>query len=145
MALPTVLEKLQISEEKNILIQGLPSAIERPFSKLNYAKSVTPLLKVKKIDFALIFAFSVRQLALVIDEVIPALSEDANFWIAYPKPASKIKSELSRDYNWEVLTDLGFEPVTHIAMDSIWLAIQFSKAGILISDEEEVESDYGRS
>ncbi len=144
MALPTVLEKLKISEEKNILIQGLPSAIERPFSKLNFSKSVTPLLKIKKIDFALIFAFSVRQLALIIDDVIPALNEDAIFWIAYPKPASKIKSELSRDYNWEVITDLGFEPVTHISMDSIWLAIQFSKTGALVT-EDEIETSYNQS
>ena len=48
MALPTVLEKLQIKDEKNFLIQGLPSSIEKPFSKMNYAKSVTPLLRTKK-------------------------------------------------------------------------------------------------
>lgn len=144
MALPTILEKLNITEEKNILIQGLPSAIERPFSKLNFSKSVTPLLRTKRIDFALIFAFSVRQLALIIDDVIPALNDDAIFWVAYPKPASKIKSELSRDYNWEVVTDLGFEPISHISMDSIWLAIQFSKGGRLV-EQEEVEVSYSQS
>ena len=29
MAIQTVLEKLQISNEKNILVQGLPSSIEK--------------------------------------------------------------------------------------------------------------------
>jgi len=135
MALPTVLEKLKLSEEKNILIQGLPSAIERPFSKITYSKSVTPLLKIKKIDFALLFAFSVKQLALVIDEVIPALNDEATFWVAYPKPASKIKSELSRDYKWEVLTDLGYEIAEEIILDSIWLAVRFSKEEVLIDAE----------
>lgn len=135
MALPTVLEKLKLSEEKNILIQGLPSAIERPFSKITYSKSVTPLLKIKKIDFALLFAFSVKQLALVIDEVIPALNDGATFWVAYPKPASKIKSELSRDYKWEVITDLGYEIAEEIILDSIWLAVRFSKEEVLIDAE----------
>ena len=79
MALPTVLEKLQVKNERNFLIQGLPSAIEKPFAKLNYAKSVTPLLKTKKIDFALIFALNIRQLTQIIDEVNSALHDDVNF------------------------------------------------------------------
>ena len=53
MAIQTVFEKLQYNNEKNILIQGLPSSIEKQFIKLNFAKSVTPLLKIKKVDFAL--------------------------------------------------------------------------------------------
>lgn len=47
MALLTVLEKLQLKEEKNVLIQGLPSSIEKQFVKLSFAKNVTPLLKSK--------------------------------------------------------------------------------------------------
>ena len=50
MALLTVLEKLQLKEEKNVLIQGLPSSIEKQFVKLSFAKNVTPLLKSKKIN-----------------------------------------------------------------------------------------------
>ena len=56
MALETVLEKLQLKDEKNILVQGLPSSIEKQFIKLNFAKSVTPLLRSRRIDFALVFA-----------------------------------------------------------------------------------------
>jgi hypothetical protein len=62
MALPTVFEKLQYNNEKNLLIQGLPSSVEKQFAKITFAKSVTPLLRVKKIEFALIFAFSKKQL-----------------------------------------------------------------------------------
>jgi len=43
--LPNLLEKLQYTEQKNILIQGLPSSIEKQFAKLAFAKNVTPLLK----------------------------------------------------------------------------------------------------
>jgi len=34
----TLLEKLQLADEKNLLIQGLPSSIEKQFSKLSFAK-----------------------------------------------------------------------------------------------------------
>ena len=32
------LEKLELKDEKNLLIQGLPSSIEKHFAKLSYAK-----------------------------------------------------------------------------------------------------------
>ena len=58
----TVFEKLQLSDERNLLIQGLPSSIEKQFSKLSFAKNMTPLLKIRKIDFALVFAVNENQL-----------------------------------------------------------------------------------
>jgi len=127
MALQTVLEKLQIKDEKNILIQGLPSSIEKPFSKVNYAKSVTPLLRSRKIDFALIFAVNIKQLCAIISDVAPALQPNATLWVAYPTLSSKIYSELSRDYNWEALSCHGYETIDHISLDNVWKAISFAK------------------
>ena len=65
----TLLEKLQLLDEKNLLIQGLPSSIEKQFIKLTFSKNVTPLLKARKIDFALVFAVSQRQLADILKDV----------------------------------------------------------------------------
>lgn len=36
-----ILEKLQLKDEKNLLIQGLPSSVEKQFAKLNYCKNLT--------------------------------------------------------------------------------------------------------
>ena len=58
----SVFEKINLQDEKNLLIQGLPSTIEKQFAKLSFSKNVTPLLKIRKIDFALIFAITHRQL-----------------------------------------------------------------------------------
>ena len=131
MALPTVLEKLQIKDERNFLIQGLPSSIEKPFAKMNYAKSVTPLLRIKKIDFALIFAVNLKQLAGILLDVVPALQENAKFWVAYPKLTSKIYSDLCRDYDWSLITNEGFECVCQVAIDSVWTAIRFKKTEVI--------------
>src|SRR3954469_13818810 len=97
-----LLEKLQITNQKNFLIQGLPSSIEKQFIKLSYAKNVTPLLKIKKIDFALVFAINGNQLNGILKEVLPILNKDGKLWVAYPKSASKIASDLNRDSNWEI-------------------------------------------
>ncbi|MGB4845933.1 MAG: YdeI/OmpD-associated family protein [Ferruginibacter sp.] len=127
MSSQSLLEKLQLKEEKNLLIQGLPSSIEKQFIKLNFSKGVTPLLKKRKIDFALVFAVNQKQLAGILKDVVPALQDDAKFWIAYPKLTSKIASDLSRDKNWDFVSDYGFEAVRMVALDNVWSAGRFKK------------------
>lgn len=124
----SLLEKLQLKDEKNLLIQGLPSTVEKQFVKISFAKNVTPLLKSRKIDFALVFAISHKQLQDILKDVVPALHEDAKLWVAYPKVSSKIVSDLSRDCTWECISRFGFESVRLIALDNIWSAVRFKKA-----------------
>jgi len=124
----SLLEKLQIKDERNLLIQGLPSTVEKQFVKISFAKNVTPLLKARKIDFALVFAISHKQLKDILRDVVPALHENAKLWVAYPKVSSKIVSDLSRDCNWECISQFGFEGVRLIALDNIWSAMRFKKA-----------------
>jgi hypothetical protein len=123
----TLLEKLQWKEERNLLIQGLPSSIEKQFIKLAFAKNLTPLLKIRKIDFALVFAINAQQLAGIVREVLPALQDDAKFWVAYPKIGSKIFTTLNRDCSWDCITNDGYEVVRQVALDPIWTAIRFKR------------------
>ena len=126
--LPTIFEKLQLKDEKNLLIQGLPSTIEKQFAKLSFAKNVTPLIKIRKIDFALIFALNQTQLNGILMEVIPSLQTSAKLWIAFPKSASKIVSDLNRDCTWNYLTKNGFEGESQVILDYVWNAILFKKS-----------------
>lgn len=135
MALPTVLEKLQFKSEKNILVQGLPSSLEKQFSKITFAKSVTPLLKSRKIDFAVVFAVNKTQLGGILSEVIPALAKGVAIWVAYPKPASKIASDLIRDNNWECVAKYGFGSDAEVELDNVWTAMRFAPKGIEIPME----------
>ena len=105
----TLLEKLQYKDERNLLIQGLPSSIEKQFVKLAFAKNLSPLLKIRKIDFALVFVVNEQQLGNIVRELLPALQRDAKFWVAYPKIGSKIATTLNRDCSWGCITGAGFE------------------------------------
>lgn len=127
----TLLEKLQLQQEKNILLQGLPLAIEKQFIKYSFSKNVTPLLKTKKIDFALVFAFSQKQLTEILKDVIPALHSKSKFWIAFPKPTSKIASDLCRMSSWDCVAAFGYETLEQISVDNLWNAAQFVKQGSL--------------
>jgi len=128
----TVFEKLQLREEKNLLIQGLPSSIEKQFAKMSFSKSVTPLLKSRKIDFALVFAVNQNQLGSIMQDVLPAMHEDGKLWIAYPKATSKIVSDLNRQCTWACLKSKGFESVHETPLDHVWTAVRFSRPGIRI-------------
>ena len=123
----TLFEKLQLKNEKNLLVQGLPSTIEKQFVKLSFAKNVTPLLKMRKIDFALIFALNQKQLNDILTEVFPALHTDAKLWIAFPKLTSKIVSDLNRCCTWEYLRNEGFESTDEVVLDYVWSALQFKR------------------
>lgn len=123
----TLFEKLQLKNEKNLLVQGLPSTIEKQFVKLSFAKNVTPLLRIRKIDFALIFALNQKQLNDILSEVFPALHYDAKLWIAFPKLTSKIVSDLNRCCTWEYLRNEGFESTEEVVLDYVWSALQFKR------------------
>lgn len=124
----TIFEKLQLTNEKNLLIQGLPSSIEKQFSKLSFAKNLTPLLRSRKIDFALVFAVNEAQLNGILHDIMPALKEESKLWIAFPKLTSKIVTDLNRESSWNKLVTAGYESVEQVSLDHVWNASQFRKA-----------------
>jgi len=130
----TILEKLQLKNEKNILIQGLPSSIEKQFSKLSFAKNLTPLLRSRRIDFALIFAVSEIQLNAILDDIMPALKEDSRLWIAYPKITSKISTDLNREGSWSKLAMADYESTEQVPLDHVWHAVNFKKIEIEVEE-----------
>ena len=126
----TILEKLQLKNEKNILIQGLPSSIEKQFSKLSFAKNLTPLLRSRKIDFALVFAVSETQLNAILDDIMPVLGEGSKLWVAYPKLTSKITTDLNREGSWSKLAGAEYEGSDQVSLDHVWHAVYFKKAEV---------------
>src|SRR5687768_6985003 len=101
----TIFEKLQLKNEKTLLIQGLPSSIEKQFNKLSFAKNLTPLLRSRKIDFALVFAVNENQLNTILGDIMPAMKDESKLWVAYPKVTSKIVTDLNRVGCWQRLTE----------------------------------------
>jgi hypothetical protein len=126
----TMFEKLQLEDEKNLLRQGLPSTIEKQFSKLSFSKNVTQLLKIRKVDFALVFALNSNQLQKIFAELCPALHDKTKLWIAFPKQASKIVSDLNRSGSWDFLIDQGYETGEKVVLDYVWSAQRFTKAQV---------------
>lgn len=124
----TVFEKLQLGDEKNLLIQGLPSTIEKQFSKVSFSKNVTQLLRIRKIDFALVFALNCNQLRTIFEELSPALKDETKLWVAFPRQTSKIVSDLNRPGSWDQMIEHGFEEGEKVVLDYVWSAQRFHKS-----------------
>lgn len=137
----TLFEKLQLQDEKNLLIQGLPSTIEKQFSKLSFSKNVTPLLRSRKIDFALVFALNSKHLHKILEDVCPAMNPEGKLWIAFPRASSKITSDLNRDCSWNVLIEMGFETSDVVDLDYVWSTQLFTKTDVCACTESEVSSN----
>jgi hypothetical protein len=136
----SLFEKLQLQDEKCLLIQGLPSSIEKQFAKLSYAKNVTPLVKSRKVDFALIFAINQNQLQNIMRDIMPALHSETKLWVAYPKVTSKIVSDLNRETSWDFFTANGYEGIGLVDLDHMWSAIRFKRDGTAVAQVKPVES-----
>ena len=95
---------------------------------MSYSKSVTPLLRTKKIDFALLFAVNQQQLNAILKEVFPAVHDRSKIWIAHPKNTSKITSDLSRQNSWSALHENDMEVFSEYAIDHVWNAFMFRKS-----------------
>jgi hypothetical protein len=50
---------------------------------------------------------------------LPSLNAEGKLWVAFPKTASKIVSDLNRDSSWSVLTEKYFETVCEITLDNV--------------------------
>ncbi len=136
----SLFEKLQLQDEKCLLIQGLPSSIEKQFAKLSYAKNVTPLVKSRKVDFALVFAINQNQLQNIMRDIMPALHTDTKLWVAYPKVTSKIVSDLNRETSWDFFTANGYDGIGLVDLDHMWSAIRFKREGAAVAQVKPVES-----
>lgn len=134
----TLFEKLEFEEEKNILIQGLPSTIEKEFSKVSFSKNVTPLLRRRKIDFALVFVLNENHLKSILNEICPALHDDTKLWIASPKSTSKILTNLSRKSSWECVLNKGLKAGEEIELDYVWRARRYRSENCTEPEEKEV-------
>ena len=84
------------------------------------------------------FALNYQQLSAILKDVVPALKDKGKLWVAYPKPTSKIVSDLNRDCNWDCLCTKGFGKIDEVVIDHVWTAIRFCTSA---SNEENHEID----
>lgn len=76
----------------------------------------------------LIFAKDKKSLEAHFSKVLGKIADNAVLWIAYPKKTGTIKSDISRDNGWDIISNAGYDPVTQISIDETWSALRFKNS-----------------
>lgn len=127
--MPTVFDKLNLKEEKEIVVLNAPGSFEEALGALAGVKVVRSAAKAKEVEFAVVFAVTQAELDAAAAALTPKAGADGKLWFAYPKQSSKkYKCEFNRDSGWNKLGDAGFEPVRMVAIDEDWSALRFRRA-----------------
>lgn len=130
--MPSVFGKLNLKDQKEILVVNAPESFERELATLQEVQVIRELKKARITTFSLAFVTTQKEVDSVATAIARKAEGDAIVWFAYPKGTSKrYKSQINRDHGWNVLGTQGFEPVRMVAIDDYWSAIRFRRVEFL--------------
>jgi len=79
----------------------------------------------ESVDFIHLFVKSKEEFEDRIIHAKPLLKKDGLIWVSWPKGASKIKTDLKRDYIREFVLDIGLVDVKVCSVDQDWSGLKF--------------------
>jgi len=83
------------------------------------------LARLAPFDCALAFAKSASELRAMFGKLEPRLSQDGMIWIAWPKKAAGVKTDLDENLVRNIGLDTGLVDVKVCAIDITWSALKF--------------------
>jgi len=120
-------KKLNLKDQRAIHIILAPVSFQ---PEIQAIKKIVPvkdsLHGSEPIEFFLAFVTKQDEVNSLSKKVSSRLVDDGLFWLAYPKGSSKkYTCDFNRDTGWDILGNLGFEPVRQVAIDADWSALRF--------------------
>jgi hypothetical protein len=111
--------------KKMKLKPGLKAAIinapEMYLDNLQHDVEISPSLS-GNFDWIQIFVKNKSELDTLVPKAAKALKPESILWISFPKGASKIQTDLTRDKGWDVLRDLDLKWINLISVNEMWSA-----------------------
>lgn len=117
-------KKLEIKDGTRVATVGAPAEFSKTLGKLPPGARLQRGLGAPR-DLTVWFVTSRKQLEGDLRRVMPAKGE-GSLWIAWPKKASGMKTDLSEDVLREVILPLGMVDRKVCAIDATWSGLLFS-------------------
>jgi len=124
MAKTSLVKKLRIQTGQRILIMNDPSGYMDELGDLPEDVDVAQEPN-GTFDFVHLFVKNVAELERLGPVAIEAVKYDGLLWMSYPKRSSKVRTDITRDVGWDVLTQAGLRPVTQVSINDVWSALRF--------------------
>jgi CheY-like chemotaxis protein len=118
-------QKLGIKPGAVVALRGAPPAFERTLGRLPEGARVTRT--ARRADRTLLFVRSRAELARKLPAAARALAAGQGLWIAWPKQASGVKTDLSERVVRERGLALGIVDYKICAIDETWSGLRFSR------------------
>ena len=127
--MPTVFAKLNLKDQKQIVVLDPPASFEGELSALKGIEIVRELKKANAVAFSLAFVTKKAEVDALAPQLAKRAKGDAIMWFAYPKGTSqKYKCDFNRDNGWDKLRAEGFETVRAVAIDEDWSGLRFRRS-----------------
>lgn len=117
-------KKLRILPGKRVLTLSAPDSISEILGPLPDKASLSSRGS-GVFEVVMFFVTDSKSLEKGLSRAISFVGPETVFWICYPKKTSGVKTDLSRDVGWNLVTEAGFGGVTQIAIDQTWSALRF--------------------
>jgi hypothetical protein len=114
--------KLGIAAGRRTLLVDVPREVEATLR--DALAATTRLARLAAFDFALAFVTSKAALAATLDRLAPKLDDAGMVWIAWPKKASGVATDLTEDAVRADALPRGLVDVKVCAIDATWSGLK---------------------
>lgn len=114
--------KLGIRPGQRALMADVPAGVQATLAAA--LSSTTRLARLGAFDFALAFVTSRAALATTLDRLAPKLDDAGMLWIAWPKKASGVATDMSEDAVRADALPRGLVDVKVCAIDATWSGLK---------------------
>jgi hypothetical protein len=118
-------QKLGIKDNHKVAILGAPTGFERTLGSLPTGALVATKLAGKQpLDVVIVFVKKQSELAPAITKVRPRMSPAAGLWIAWPKKASGVATDMTEQVIRDVALPTGLVDNKVCAIDDTWSGLR---------------------
>ena len=117
-------QKLGIKAESRVALLGGPEGFDAELAPLPPGVRILRRL-APDLDIALLFVTQRRDLERRFPDVAAAITPAGSFWVAWPKRASKVPTDLTEDVLREVGLPQGLVDTKVCAVTEVWSGLRF--------------------
>ncbi|MBV9923440.1 MAG: DUF3052 family protein [Acidobacteria bacterium] len=117
-------KKLCIKEGARVALVNAPPDFEKVLGVMPAGAEFVPASR-RGLDVVLLFARSRAELVRRFETYAARLRPDGSLWVAWPKKASKVETDLAEGYVRQHGLDVGLVDVKVCAVDETWSGLRF--------------------